>query len=163
MKKTGLIILTMVVGLMMLPGCVRYSTHIRNQVETPVETMRSELHDFTLISVREDDGELVIWGNVQSQARYCLQRPRVDLAIVDAEGGVLESVGMPIVNRGRRGNRWFSANFRTRVPAHSGRRAEIRLAIRDDGCSSSETFAISDNRAMTHASASTAEPTPSAE
>jgi hypothetical protein len=134
--------------LLALAGCLSQARHLYSSVDNPVELRAGAFHEFALVRVYADDGELVIYGKVRCAPSACSPPPHVVLAILDVQQRAVVERRLPLVDRGRRRRGWAGAAFRTRIPGHPQAGESIRLVLHDEGCAPETRLDCGSNAAV---------------
>jgi hypothetical protein len=117
-----------------LSGCVAQKHYLYSSVANSVELGSSPFHQFKVVRVYADDGDLVVYGKVGHSHSDCSPAARVGLSILDASGTPVLQRSLPLVDRGTRRRGWSGAAFRARVAGHPRPGDTIVLAFQDRGC-----------------------------
>ncbi len=126
------------VGLLLtsLSGCKTTVPYVNNDANVRLQIAKSEFHTVTYVRAYEEDGELVLFGNVDHHHGDCAREPHVEIEITDAGSDARRVVKVPL----RRGSTyrygWHRASFRTKVRPVPEPGSRIEVTVRDERCAS---------------------------
>lgn len=145
MKKrifTRIVLTLTAVAFIFLNGCslMARDQYVSTDQDIRIELVPSEPHKFSYVRAYNDNGDFVLYGKLDHLHERYEKGGHVDLTIIGADGQVIESASLPVVNRGNRRKGWNGAHFRVRLDQNVPETSSIRLLIHDDECLKGPTF-----------------------
>ena len=120
--------------------------YVSTEHDIRIEAVPSESHKFSYVRAYNDNGDFVLYGKLDHLHEHYEKGGHVDLSIIAADGGVIESASLPVVNRGNRRKGWNGAHFRVRLDRNVPNASNIRLLIHDADCLKGPTFDCSSRK-----------------
>ncbi len=134
--------------LAMTAACAPTHNYVIKNVPNQVALADSEYHAFEYVSVKEEDGQLRVYGKIEHEHLACHDEGHVDLAVLGSSGQLAYSASLPLRRQSQRVHGWAGAAFRAVLPYRLEDGDSIRLVFHDDNCFSEASF---DNRATSEA------------
>jgi len=147
-KSVMIILLNLAMLCSGLSGCAFNRINLVDQGLVAVERVDPETTCIAKPAVYQDGDELIIRGSVKCHRFRGFSRGHIDIAIVGAEGDVLQSLNALYYPRiiPRKGGR--ESRFHVHIPVKPPEGTVVRLAFHKVETPTSQTFLCADNKAV---------------
>ncbi len=134
--------------LLISPACSTAGVNLLARDRINLDIVASATHEIKTPTILQQGEELVIYGKIKRKHGFCMGPLRVDVAILDASGNLMEAFSLPHADRGSHRPGWRGAAFRTRFPIKLPEGATVRLAIQAPACYPGDRFTAAENKAL---------------
>ena len=116
------------ISLLMCSCVSRSIPYISNDIDLKIKLVPTRCHEFLYVRAYYKGDELVLYGKLKHVHDVCKIEGHVDLAVMNGDGSIVDSMNLPVVDRGNHRKGWNGAHFRTRIAKQSSDAAAIRLS-----------------------------------
>jgi hypothetical protein len=104
-----------------------HTLSVAKNLDLRIDRVPSASHAFRYVRAYRDGNELVLYGKLDHTHPSGDGEGHVDLIFLNAAGETIDSVSLPIVNRGNRRKGWSGAHFRVRLDRNLDQAAVLRI------------------------------------
>lgn len=119
---------TILVALLILSCVSRSIPYISNDIDLKIKLVPTRCHEFYYVRAYYKGDELVLYGKLKHVHDICKIEGHVDLAVISDDGSIIDSMNLPVADRGKHRKGWNGAHFRIKIAKRFPDADTIRLS-----------------------------------